>query len=146
MNVTVGPIVPLPKEKRTVFTRNGNGDLGIVSPEAAQAASIHPGFIKLLHGVEGRNGGFGLAHIESKQRVEHFKKLGFDEIIDFVRFVAEEYDEFGVQDDGKVVFQRHRDQLIHQVICLWDEDLKIWSVTTAIAKRAERNLKICWKR
>lgn len=137
---------PLPKEKRTVFLRNGLGELGEVPEDVAAAIGINAGVIKLLHGVEGRTGGFGLAHIESKQRIQHFKEMGFAEVVDFVRFVASEYEEFGIQNDGKVVFQRHRDQYVYQIICLWDVDLSIWSVTTAIAKRAERKLKICWKR
>ena len=49
-----------------------------------------------------------------------------------------------LQADGRLILMRRDASYSHQVVCQWDADLTIWSVTTAIAMRRERNLNIVW--
>lgn len=138
------PILAL--EKRSVTDSRGNGDLGIVTAEIALAINCKAGVIKLLNGVEGRKGGgFGLAHIESHaSRVKQIQGLGFADVFAYVRFIASDFDEIAMQEDGRLVFLRGQSSMIHWLICQWDEDLGIWSVTTSIPKPQKRGLKILW--
>ena len=139
--------VPLPKEKRTVFDSAGRGDLGLLPADIARDIGCCAGPIRLLRGVEGRTGGFGLAHIESHAgRVRQFESLGYRDVVSFVRFVVSDFDQVIGQEDGRLIFQRERDGVFCLVVCQWDEVAKVWSVTTAIPKRAVRNQKVVWKK
>lgn len=140
-------IVPIPKEKRTVFTKTGIGDLGQVTTNTAESLGIFPGPIRLLQGVEGAKGGFGLAHIDGHaDRVKQLQGLGYNETVSYVYHVVSDYDAIAIQEDGRLVFVREFSNLFNHVICQWDEDLSAWSVTTAIPKKNIRNLNIKWRK
>ncbi|TIL27433.1 hypothetical protein [Mesorhizobium sp.] len=134
-------------EKRTVYDGAGRADLGHVTANVASAINCNAGPIRLLRGIQGRNGGFGLAHIETYEgRVRQFETLGFRDTVSYVRFVACDYDLIIRQTDGRHVFQREKDGYFNQIICQWDLDVGFWSVTTAIPKRAVRNVDIVWRK
>jgi hypothetical protein len=138
---------PLPVEKRTVFDASGRGDLGHLPATISETLSCSAGPIRLLRGVEGRSGGFGLAHIESHAgRMRQFESLGYRDAVSFVRFVVSDFDQIIMQEDGRLLFQRESDGVYCQVVCQWDETVQIWSVTTAIPKRAVRNQNVVWKK
>jgi hypothetical protein len=138
---------PLPVEKRTVFDSLGRGDLGDVPATISKTLRCKAGPIRLLRGVEGRSGGFGLAHIESHAgRMRQLESLGFRDAVSFVRFVASDFDLIIMQEDDRLIFQREKDGVFCQVVCQWDETVQIWSVTTAIPKRAVRNQNVVWKK
>lgn len=138
---------PLPVEKRTVFDSAGRGDLGHLTVAISGNLRCKAGPIRLLRGVEGRSGGFGLAHIESHAgRIRQFESLGYRDVVSFVRFVVSDFDQIIMQEDGRLLFQRERDGVYCQVVCQWDETVQIWSVTTAIPKRAVRNQNVVWNK
>lgn len=137
----------LPYEKRTVFTSSGIGELGFITEEIAAEINVSAGPIKLLNGVEGRTGGFGRQHIEAHtQRMKQLAGLGYKDVITYVHSVAASFDKIAMQDNGRILILSYKDNLHHHVICQWDQDLKVWSVTTAIPKGAVRNENIVWER
>jgi hypothetical protein len=137
----------IPVEKRTVFAPNGDSDMGVVTTEIAATIGCRAGSIRLLRGIEGRAGGFGLAHILANDgREERIRGLGFLTIEHYVRRVATAYDFVGVQDDGRLVLILDHAGCFNHLICQWDEELGVWSVTTAIPKRNMRGVKVMWDR
>lgn len=138
-------IVILPFEKRTVFGPSGKADIGVITDEIAAAVGCQPGSVRLLNGVE-RNGGFGCKHIESHaSRIKQFEGLGHRSVFHYCLYVAGGFEAVALQTDGRIVLIRREHQTSHQLICQWDEDLLIWSVTTAIPKRHERGMSIMWE-
>lgn len=136
---------PLPVEKRTVFGPSGRGDLAFISDAMAVEIGCKVGTVKLLKGVEGRNGGYGEAHIEAKEsRGKHLEGLGHRTVFAYVSYIAGGFQAIGLQNDGRIVLIRREGTYSHQCFCQWDEDLEIWSVTTAIPFRRERNMNIKW--
>lgn len=138
--------IPIPVPKRTVFTKTGLGDLGAISEAIAAEVSIPHGPIKLLNGVEGATGGFGREHIESHvSRMKQLQGMGYSDVVSYVYYVASAFTYVAQQEDGRIIIVREDGSLYHQVICQWDEDLNVWSVTTAIPKNNIRKLKIVWR-
>jgi hypothetical protein len=133
---------PIPFEKRTVFDSQGRGDLGSVPAEIAAVVGCRYGPIRLLNGAKA---GFGLAHIVSHaDRVRQLAGLGFRDVRSYVLFIASDYEAIAKQPDGRLVFLREYRGLNHRLICQWDEELAIWSITTAIPKPGRRELQIVW--
>ena len=136
---------PLPVEKRTVFGPSGKGDLGTITDEMAEKIECKAGVVRLLNGVEGRNSGYGLKHIEAKEsRGKQIAGLGYRNVFAYVSDIAGGFDAIALQDDGRLVLIKRNGPYSHQCVCQWDEDLEIWSVTTSIPMRRERDLKIVW--
>ncbi len=136
-----------PAEKRTVFDAKGRGELGVISDNIAEAVGCNSGPIKLLRGVEGRTGGFGEAHIEANSsRMKQLEGVGFTKVVNYARFIADNLSMVGLQADGRIVVITEKDQTFHHLICQWDDQLSIWSVTTAIPKRNMRNVNVLWSR
>lgn len=102
--------------------------------------------MKLLNGVEGNSGGFGRIHIESHaSRAKQLEGLGYKDVISYVAFVTAEFNFVGMQDDGRIILIREHSGMYHHVICQWDDDLQIWSITTAIPKNNMRKVNVIWK-
>jgi hypothetical protein len=140
------PVV-IPFEKRTVFDAQGRGDLGTVSDEIAAAINCNAGMIRLLNGVQGRHSGFGLAHIEHHaSRIKQVQGLGFRGALDYVRFIASGYDRIASQENGRLMFLREKTGMHHRLVCQWDQELGIWSATTAIPKTGISDLTIVWEK
>ncbi len=141
-------LLPLsPVEKRTVFAPNGDSDMGAVTAELAAHIGCQAGPIRLLRGIEGRTGGFGLAHIKANDgREGRILGLGFLSIEHYVRRIATAYDFVGQQDDGRLVFICDQGGCFNHLICQWDGELNLWSVTTAIPKRNMRGVNVLWDR
>lgn len=138
---------PLPYEKRTVYTSSGIGDLGFITNEIAEAINIPAGPIRLLNGVEGRKSGYGREHIEAHpSRMKQLAGLGYRDVVTYVFNVAASFDKIATQENGRILILSFKDNLHHHVICRWDEELCIWSITTAIPKSAVRNANIVWER
>jgi hypothetical protein len=136
----------LPVEKRTVFPVTGTGDLGFVTEEIALKIGCEAGPIKLLNGVEGRSTGFGLAHIEAR-RLKHIVGMGYKDVVTYVKFVVSDFEMIVSQPGGRLLFIRKSDRYFHHVVCQWDEELKIWSTTTALPKPVFRDEKdVVWKK
>jgi hypothetical protein len=133
----------LPFAKRTVTDKRGNGDLGVITNEIALAIKCNPAVIRLLNGVEGRTGGFGLAHIEGR-RIDRILGLGFADVHSYAHFIASGFTEIAIQEDGRLVLLREAKSLYHWLICQWDDELGIWSVTTVIPKPHKRELTVVW--
>lgn len=139
------PMPMLAVEKRTVTDSRGQGELGVVTAEMALAIGCNAGLIKLLNGVQRHSGGFGMAHIEAHaSRVKQILGLGFGDVFAYVRHIASGFDEIAMQDDGRLVFLRSQGTMVHWLICEWDTDLGVWSVTTTIPKPQKRGLRIVW--
>lgn len=139
-------ITPLPYEKRTVFTASGNGELCHISAEVAAVCGVNAGPLKLLNGVEGNSGGFGRIHIESHaSRVKQLDGLGYKDVISYVAFVAAGYTKIGLQEDRRIIIIREQSGMFHQVVCQWDDELRIWSVTAAIPKNNMRKVVVVWE-
>lgn len=137
---------PIPVAKRTVFTSSGKGDLCVISEDVAASCGVKPGPVRLLNGVEGNNGGFGRIHIESHaNRVKQLEGLGYKTVLSYVAFVADGYTKIGLQEDGRIIIIREQSGMFHQVICQWDDELNVWSVTTAIPKSNMRKVKVVWE-
>jgi hypothetical protein len=137
----------IPKEKRTVYGSGGRADLGVVTDEMASAAGCNPGPIRLLNGTEGRVSGYGLEHLLAKPgRLAQIEQLGFREVVGYVQFVASNFAVIASQEDGRLLFEAERDGVFHHLVCQWDNELGIWSVTTIVPKRASRGLNVVWKR
>lgn len=135
----------LPVEKRTVSGASGKMDLCVITDEMAAIVRCKAGVVRLLKGVEGRNGGFGNAHIESHaRRMKQFEAMGHRSVFQYCAFVGAGLEAISVQPDGRIVLIRRDASNSHQVICQWDEELEIWSVTTAIPMRRERDMNIMW--
>jgi hypothetical protein len=138
--------VPPPPEKRTSFDRIGRPAEGEITQEQAAALGCTAGIVRLLTGVQGRSGGFGAAHIESNaSRMKQIEGLGFKSLHAYLRYVLANVSFIGKQSDGRVVLVADFQAVYHHVICQWDADLKIWSVTTAIPKRNKRDVEVLWK-
>jgi hypothetical protein len=138
-------VIFLPKEKRTAFDANGKSAEGVLPEELTRSGQCHDGTIKLLTGVEGRTGGFGLAHVEAKpERLKGISSLGFKTVHAYPRYIFADMTHIGLQEDGRIVVIREDVSSFHHVICQWDQDLRIWSVTTIIPKRHARGINLIW--
>lgn len=135
----------LPFEKRTVFDNRGNGDRGALPEDIADPLGVPAGPIRLLNGVEGRHGGFGLAHIQAR-REKHILGLGYPSILHYVHFIASGYNAIALQDNGRLMFLREHEAQRHRLICQWDAELGIWSVTTSFPKYGISDIEIAWQR
>jgi hypothetical protein len=141
-----GPVV-IPFAKRTVFTSSGVGDLGRVDVKIAEIIAKPSGAIRLLNGVEGAKTGFGRIHIEShEKRVKQINGMGFKDVVSYIYHVASAYERIALQENDRLLFLREGQGLQHQVICQWDDEIGIWSVTTAFPKGAVRGLQILWEK
>ncbi|PCD66802.1 hypothetical protein [Rhizobium phaseoli] len=135
----------IPVEKRTVFTSAGKGDLAYISAEIAEKAGVSEGTVKLLNGIEGTKGGFGREHIEAR-RMAQISGLGFKDVVSYVYHVVCDFDRIAIQEDGRLMILREHNGLHHIVIVQWDDQLNIWSVTTALPKKVVRDIKIIWEK
>lgn len=141
------PFKVLPIAKRTAFDQTGRAVEGVIHVEVAALAGINAGPVKLLNGAEGRGGGFGLAHIEANAgRKKQLASLGFQSIHNYVRHIIEGVTMMALQDDGRIILVREDGAEFHHLICQWDGELNIWSVTTAIPKRHARGLIPFWEK
>jgi hypothetical protein len=139
-------VIPIPFAKRTVFTASGNGELCLISEEVATSCGVNAGPVKLLNGVEGSNGGFGRVHIESHaSRVKQLEGLGYKDVISYVAFVAADFSMVGLQEDGRIIIIREHSSMFHHVVCQWDDEMGIWSITTAIPKNNMRKVNVVWR-
>lgn len=140
--------IQLPFEKRTVFDGRGGGDLGQVTTAIADVIGCRVGPIRLLNGVQGRTGGFGLAHLEfHANRMKQIKGLGFRDARTYVGFIAQDFEAIAAQaHQHRLMFLRERNGITHRLVSQWDEELEIWSVTTAIPKTGISGLNIVWRK
>jgi len=145
-NSTNNSATTLPVAKRTAFNAVGRSCSGELSQDVAQALGCKSGTIRLLNGYEGQHGGFGLAHIEAHEnRIKQIKNSGFHSVHAYISAILDNYSMAALQEDGRIVLIYENSMVYHHLICQWDSDLSIWSVTTAIPKRNIRNLNILWK-
>jgi hypothetical protein len=141
------PVKIIPLEKRTAFDPLGRPVEGEITVEVAEKLDCEAGGIKLLNGVQGHSSGFGVRHIESYAgRVAQITTMGHITVHAYVRLVISEFGWAGCQDDGRICLVYEDKHGFHHVICQWDIDLSIWSVTTAIPKRHMRNINVRWKK
>jgi hypothetical protein len=120
---------------------------GLNKPRACGNPWVREGPIRLLNGVQGHTGGFGCAHIESyASRVSQIQSMGFRGVHDYVRSILSDTAFAGTQEDGRISIVSEKGRNVNHLICQWDEDLLIWSVTTAIPKRHMRGINILWRR
>ncbi len=139
------PVGILPVEKRTAFDPTGRPVEGMLPDGLCERHGLKNGVLLLLNGVEGRDTGFGLKHIEAKlSRVKQLSGLGFNSVHGFVRFVFQSYSAISLQRDGRLILVAERKADYLWVICQWDESRSVWSVTTAIPKRHNRGLEFIW--
>jgi hypothetical protein len=97
------PVKILPPEKRTAFDALGRPVEGVINPEVAEKLGCVAGSVKLLNGVQGHSGGFGLRHIESyANRVAQIAAMGHISVHAYVRLVICEFGWAGRQDDGRI--------------------------------------------
>jgi hypothetical protein len=137
----------LPFEKRSALDHLGRPVEGLISPGLAAILGCERGPIRLLNGVQGHTGGFGCAHIESyASRVSQIQSMGFRGVHDYVRSILSDTAFAGTQEDGRISIVSEKGRNVNHLICQWDEDLLIWSVTTAIPKRHMRGINILWRR
>lgn len=105
------------------------------------------GPIKLLNGIQGRHSGYGRVHIEShSSRMKQISGLGFKDVVTYIYSIASSFDKVATQENGRILILTFRDALHHHVICQWDDQLQVWSVTTAIPKAVMREEAIIWER
>ena len=135
----------LPFEKRTAFDATGKPVDGKLPEGLCVKYGLNDGALLLLNGIEGRSSGFGLEHIQANMgRMKQLSGLGFNSVHAFVRFVFENYNSVSQQPDGRLVLVAERKADYLWVICQWDHDRLVWSVTTAIPKRHKRGLTFIW--
>lgn len=140
-------IVILPLEKRASLDKRGYPAEFSLTPDQASAANCAAGVVRLLNGVQGRSSGFGAAHIESNiNRMKQIEGLGFKSLHSYIRFVFDNVRFVGKQEDGRIVLVSESNGIFHHVIGQWDDELRIWSVTTAIPKRNMRDVKVVWEK
>jgi hypothetical protein len=72
--------------------------------------------------------------------------LGFVDAVTYVHHVAAQYQFVALEPDGRITVIRESRSLYHHVVCQWDQQLRVWSVTTAIPKNNMRKANIVWKR
>jgi hypothetical protein len=147
-NGEMRPTLPIfPREKRTAFDALGRSVECELLPDWEVLVGARLGPVKLLNGVEGRTGGFGLEHIQAKpDRIKQIASFGFATVHAYVRFVLDQVTHMGFQQDGRMVLIREDGRQFHHIICQWDPALSIWSITTAIPKRNMRDVVVSWKR
>lgn len=132
-------IIIIPVEKRTVFSNSGKADLCEIPDGLFEACECVEGPIRLLNGVEGNSGGFGLAHIEAhEQRFKMIKGLGYSNVRSYLADVLNHISCAGMQHDGRLGLLCELHGYFHNVICQWDDVHKVWSVTTAVPTRTGR--------
>jgi hypothetical protein len=137
----------LPVEKRSALDHLGRRVEGSVSAELAKILGCRAGPVRLLNGVQGHTGGFGFAHIASyENRVTQIKSMGFLGVHDYVSSILSDTACAGTQPDGRVSLVSENGRNVNHLICQWDADLSIWSVTTAIPKRHARGINILWRK
>lgn len=135
----------LPFEKRTAFDATGKPVEGKLPEGLCVRYGLKEGALLLLNGVEGRASGFGLEHIQANTgRMKQLSGLGFTSAHMFVRYVFENYTAVSQQPDGRIVLVAERNADYLWVVCQWDPDRLVWSVTTAIPKRHKRGLTFIW--
>lgn len=142
MHIAVRPVA-----KRTAFDNVGNPVEGAITDEVAALGSIPAGRILLLNGAQGATGGFGLAHLEDNTgRIKQINSLGFKSAHAYVRFILADPTHIAHAEGGRINVIREDGTNYHHLICQWDAELALWSVTTAIPKRHARKLKLIWKK
>lgn len=140
-------IAARPVAKRTAFDAVGNAVEGEVTEEVAALGAIPAGRILLLNGAQGATSGFGLAHIESNiSRMNQIGSLGFRSAHAYVRFILADPTQIAHAENGRINVVREHGTHYHHLICQWDAELDVWSVTTAIPKRHARGLNTIWKK
>jgi hypothetical protein len=149
LDMKAGPLMSairiLPFEKRTAFDATGKPVEGKLPEGLCVRYGLKEGALLLLNGVEGRASGFGLEHIQANTgRMKQLSGLGFTSAHMFVRYVFENYTAVSQQPDGRIVLVAERNADYLWVVCLWDPDRLVWSVTTAIPKRHKRGLTFIW--
>ena len=141
------PFKSLPFAKRTAFHQTGWAAEGFIHADVALLGGVKSGPVRLLNGAEGRGGGFGLAHIEANAgRMKQLASLGFKAVHSYVRHILADATMIALEPDGRIVIVREDGAEYHHLICQWDVDMGIWSVTTAIPKRHARGLNVFWKK
>ncbi len=137
----------LPREKRTAFDAMGRSVECQLQDGWKPLTGDRNGPIKLLNGIEGRAGGFGLDHILAKPgRIKQIGSFGYKTVHAYLRFVLQGVTHMGFQADGRMVLVREDGTQYHHVICQWDKALSVWSITTAIPKRNMRDVVVSWKK
>ncbi len=144
--MSVAPLI-LPREKRTAFDALGRSVEFKLLSDWEELAGEAQGPIKLLNGIEGRAGGFGLDHILAKPgRIKQIESFAYKTVHAYLRFVLQGVTHMGFQADGRMVLVREDGTQYHHVICQWDKALSVWSITTAIPKRNMRDVVVSWKK
>ena len=137
---------PLPIEKRTAFDNTGKPVEGALPQGLCELHGLNEGPLLLLNGIEGRTGGFGLAHIEANHsRIKQIGGLGYKSVHAFIRYVFENYSIIAIQLDKRLIIISAKAADYYNVVCQWDDDRSVWSVTTALPKRHRRNLNVIWE-
>jgi hypothetical protein len=137
----------LPVEKRSALDHLGRRAEGVISPELAQILGCRAGPVRLLNGVQGHTGGFGFAHIESyRSRVLQIQSMGFRGVHDYVLHILSETAFAGLQENGRICLISEKGQSFNYLICQWDAEVSLWSVTTVIPKRHMRDVNVLWRR
>ena len=121
--------------------------MGFVTTSMVGTTMLPAGSIRLLHGFQGPRGGFGRLHIEAyPDRLAQLRSEGMAGVVDYVAFVAGDPDAVALERDGRLSVIRRGRRLFHHLICRWDRELSIWSVTTAIPKRNLGKGTILWRK
>lgn len=113
--------------------KGGGVDLGEVGAEAAAAANISTGPIRLPYGIP-EHWGFGLQHVQAKpDRVRAIERLGFTSVQAFICDVACNWNQIVEGKDGKPVLVWQKGGHDLAIVVTWKETY--WSVTTALSYR-----------
>ena len=111
----------------------GAPDLGAIPPDAALAAGVHPGPVRLPDGVP-TSFGYGRLHIEGAPgRVNAMRGLGFSDVLDFVSQVATNWTRLLPAEDDKLQLVWRRDAADLRVVVRWEAPC--WAVVTALPSR-----------
>jgi hypothetical protein len=112
---------------------DGALDLGEISQEAAAAANIAAGPIRLPYGIP-EHWGFGLQHVQAKQdRVRAIQKLGFVSVQVFICDVASNWTHIVEGRDRKPLLIWQKGGYDLTIVVTWKDTY--WSVTTALPYR-----------
>ncbi|WP_161913338.1 hypothetical protein [Methylosinus sp. C49] len=146
-SVTIPSQTIIPPTKRTALDRLGRPAEWALSAAQCDAVVCRRGVVRLLNGVQGRETGFGCAHIESNEgRMKQIRGMGFASLHAYLRRVFADVAFIGKQPDGRIILIAEFELIYHHIVCQWDDDLSIWSITTAIPKRNMRDVNPLWRR
>lgn len=133
-----------------IHTYAGTPDFGHLADLHVGALKAAPGPIRLCRGFGG-NGGFGLVHIEEHQnRMLQLANLGFDGVVTYCHYVAQNFDSIHEGHSGRlIVARKHIDRALVYLTLVVDQrrsdDGPYWSIVTGLPKRVVRET-VVWRK